>query len=115
MNRNAAQHSPRAANVTSAPGRLLLHALVALTIIAHAGCMLGPRVEQPTVETPVAYRMDPLPPDTLAADSLLNLRWWDLFGDPALESLVERFNRPHLERTGRVSRVTPRIQVPKAS
>lgn len=32
-----------------------------------------------------------------------------------IDSIVERFNRPHIERAGRVSRVTPRIQLPKAS
>jgi multidrug efflux system outer membrane protein len=73
----------------TASSRLLSLACVALAVVGLAGCMLGPRVEQPTVETPEAYRMDPLPPDTLAADSLLNLRWWELFGDPALDSLVE--------------------------
>jgi multidrug efflux system outer membrane protein len=55
-----------------------------------AGCMVGPKVEKPTMETPETYRSDTaaVPHDTLAADSLMNLKWWELFGDPDLDTLV---------------------------
>ena len=64
--------------------------LAVLMLTGLAGCMLGPKVEQPRVETPELYRMDSVLADTLAADSLLNLKWWELFGDPVLDSLVDR-------------------------
>jgi multidrug efflux system outer membrane protein len=69
--------------------------------------MLGPKVEKPTVETPDAYRLDTsgVAPDTLAADSLMNLKWWELFGDPALDTMVHtalRENRDVLTTASRV-------------
>ena len=60
--------------------------LVAACIAAAAlaGCTVGPNYVRPTVETPPAWRID----YPKAAD-VANLKWWEQFGDPVLNELVE--------------------------
>jgi multidrug efflux system outer membrane protein len=55
-------------------------------LIFLSGCMLGPNFKKPKPETPQSY----IYADTLQADadSVLNLKWWDLFTDPVLDTLV---------------------------
>jgi len=48
-----------------------------------AGCMLGPDFQKPAVETPDQFRF--AAPE---AEALVNLKWWELFNDPVLASLV---------------------------
>ena len=48
-----------------------------------AGCMLGPDFQKPAVDTPERFRFaDP------EAEEAVNLKWWELFNDPVLASLV---------------------------
>jgi multidrug efflux system outer membrane protein len=47
------------------------------------GCMLGPDFQKPAVETPDQFRF--AEPET---DEAVNLKWWELFNDPVLASLV---------------------------
>jgi multidrug efflux system outer membrane protein len=48
-----------------------------------AGCMLGPDFQKPVVETPERFRFaDP------EAEEAVSLKWWELFNDPVLASLV---------------------------
>lgn len=56
---------------------------VLIGFISFAGCALGPDFEKPVVKTPEQYKYD-----TLKEDSRINLKWWELFNDPVLESLV---------------------------
>ncbi len=49
-----------------------------------AGCTVGPNYVRPTVDTPPAWRID----YPKAAD-VANLKWWEQFGDPVLNNLVE--------------------------
>ncbi|MGL6110422.1 MAG: efflux transporter outer membrane subunit [Rubrivivax sp.] len=59
--------------------------LIAACIAAGlAGCTVGPNYVRPTVETPPAWRID----YPKAAD-VANLKWWEQFGDPVLNNLVE--------------------------
>ena len=48
-----------------------------------SGCMVGPRLEKPDIDTPEAYRFD-----SIEGDSLANLAWWELFGDEILDTLI---------------------------
>ena len=50
------------------------------------GCAVGPRYERPDVETPQRYRANVEPE---AAASFADLPWWEVFGDPKLQELVE--------------------------
>ena len=47
------------------------------------GCMVGPNYHRPAVETPAAFRFEPLD-----ARDTANTRWWEQFGDPVLDDLI---------------------------
>jgi len=71
-----------------------------LTLALLAGCTVGPDWQQPKVPTPPAWRID----YAQAAD-LANARWWQAFGDPVLDQLVDeslRNNRDLLQAAARV-------------
>jgi len=72
-----------------------------LVICLITSCAIGPNFKKPVVETPEDYRtVDSLRADSFITfpqtdtlsdteiDSLLNLRWWELFTDPVLDTLV---------------------------
>jgi multidrug efflux system outer membrane protein len=54
-----------------------------LAVLALAGCAVGPDFKPPVVPTPESYRLDIMP-----VESGVNLKWWELFNDPILYSLV---------------------------
>jgi multidrug efflux system outer membrane protein len=57
---------------------------VVLAMFVLSGCTLGPDFEEPVVETPETYRT-PTRQDKDPAD----LKWWELFDDPLLVTLVK--------------------------
>lgn len=61
------------------------HTVVALLLLAGiaAGCSLGPSYSRPEIDTPAEFRHA-----TMEPDSAVNLRWWELFDDPVLDTLV---------------------------
>jgi len=61
-----------------------LRIVAACIAAAFAGCTVGPNYVRPTVEAPPAWRID----YPKAAD-VANLKWWEQFGDPVLNQLVE--------------------------
>ncbi|MDH4070249.1 MAG: efflux transporter outer membrane subunit [Ignavibacteria bacterium] len=71
------------------PGRHIRFVLIGM-IFFPAACAIGPDYQRPELETPQQYRTDStiVFADSSIADSLLNLKWWDLFGDPVLDTLV---------------------------
>lgn len=52
-------------------------------LILLSGCAVGPDFKQPVVSTPESYRIDTMPVDTVE-----ELKWWELFDDPVLYTLV---------------------------
>lgn len=61
-------------------------AMKAVTVwvsILLAGCAVGPDFKEPIVETPGSYRLATMPVDTEE-----DLKWWEIFGDPVLYTLV---------------------------
>ena len=61
-----------------------INVLVALLAAGLAGCMVGPDYVRPTVESPTTWRIDyPM------AAGVANTRWWEQFGDPVLNDLVD--------------------------
>jgi len=52
-------------------------------VVLFSGCMVGPKYQKPLTESPEAYRMGEQNPD-----STYNLRWWELFNDPVLDTLI---------------------------
>ena len=65
-----------------------------------AGCTVGPDWQQPKVDSPPAWRID-----AAQAAELANARWWQAFGDPVLDQLVDeslRNNRDLVQAAARV-------------
>jgi multidrug efflux system outer membrane protein len=54
------------------------------------GCTLGPDYIRPEVQTPVVYKTDTPWKAATPSDAVDRGRWWELFGDPALNSLEEQ-------------------------
>ena len=52
--------------------------------IALSGCTVGPDYARPAVDAPAAWRID----YPKAAD-VANIKWWEAFGDPVLNTLIE--------------------------
>jgi len=59
-------------------------AFAVLAGMAIAGCTLGPDYVRPEVDTPAAWRID-FP----QAAEVANTKWWEQFGDPVLNDLIE--------------------------
>ncbi|MFC1516312.1 efflux transporter outer membrane subunit [Thermodesulfobacteriota bacterium] len=63
-----------------------------LTVMAAAliaGCAVGPEYKPPKVETPEEYRFEAEPAAAVeAAPVVVDLKWWELFEDPILYTLV---------------------------
>ena len=58
--------------------------LVALVVVAVVGCKVGPDYQRPEVESPTAWRID-----YPSAVDVANTKWWEQFGDPAMNDLIE--------------------------
>ncbi len=78
-----------AALFVSATGMAAGTALVAALL---AGCTVGPDYKRPEIATPETWRID----YARAADAA-NTRWWEQFGDPVLDQLVDEALRENLD------------------
>jgi multidrug efflux system outer membrane protein len=76
--------------VTATASRTSLCA--ALAALGVAGCTLGPDYVRPDIETPAAWRIE-----YPAAAEAANTQWWEQFGDPALNELVQTALRENLD------------------
>jgi len=70
--------------------RISTLAVLLATVIA--GCTIGPDYERPAVVAPTAWRID-----YGTAVDVANTRWWEQFGDPVLNELVETALRQNLD------------------
>ena len=55
-----------------------------LLLVSASGCMMGPNFQKPVVNSPEKFRFD-----SLRADTVLNLKWWELFNDKHLKALID--------------------------
>ncbi len=60
------------------------HAFAVLVAAAVAGCTVGPDYARPVVDAPAAWRID-----YPKAAEVANTKWWEQFGDPVLNGLIE--------------------------
>ena len=63
-----------------------IHRILVLSLlfaILVTGCMVGPTLEKPLVDTGEQFRFD-----SIAGDSMINLAWWELYDDPLLDTLI---------------------------
>lgn len=61
------------------------HLTIVLFAIWVASCKVGPNAEKPEIDSPEKFRFD----TTAVQDSALNLKWWEIFHDETLDSLIE--------------------------
>lgn len=66
--------------------------LTVLLATVVVGCTVGPDYERPAVDAPGAWRID-----YGTAAEVANTRWWEQFGDPVLNELVESALRENLD------------------
>ena len=58
---------------------------ILVLLIFAVSCKVGPKRETPVVESEDLYRYDSL---STATDTIVNLRWWEMFNDPVLDTLI---------------------------
>jgi len=75
-----------------------------------AGCMVGPNYKRPTVPVPASFRApDPLPPSQAA--SFADLKWFEVFKDDQLQTLV----RTALDRNYDLRDAVARVEAARAN
>jgi len=85
----------------------VMRAAVLTALLTLSACAtMGPDYERPTPETPESYRTETVP-----AEYTVNLRWWELFKDPALYELVTTA----LEKNRDVNIAAARIEEARAA
>lgn len=57
---------------------------IGILILYFSSCKLGPNYQQPVVDSPETFRFDTINRN----DTMINLRWWELFKDPVLDTLI---------------------------
>lgn len=63
----------------------ILSLLILTMIIYLSGCKLGPDFERPEYTGPSSFKFD-----SVTTDTVVNLRWWELFNDPVLDTLIKK-------------------------
>jgi multidrug efflux system outer membrane protein len=85
--------NPRAVHVTYKKKAVIGNfACTVLVAVITAGCTLGPDYVRPDIKSPTAWRLE-----YPAAAEVANTQWWEQFGDPALNDLVETALRENLD------------------
>ena len=78
--------------------------LLLLTVIISVGCTVGPNYKRPATTVPANFRSpDPLPP--AQADSIADVKWFEVFKDEKLQDLVRRALQRNYDLRDAVARV----------
>lgn len=75
-------------------------------------CKVGPNFQKPEDETPQTFRYT-----NNATDSIINLKWWELFHDPVLDTLIAtalRENKNLLVAASRIEQARANVKFNKA-
>jgi multidrug efflux system outer membrane protein len=82
------------------------HRALAVLIVAGCtiSCTLGPNYHRPAVQVPQTFRA-PDPSPALQAESLADLKWWEVFKDPDLQQLVRTALEQNYDLRDAVARV----------
>jgi len=81
-------------------------------IVLLASCKVGPNFQRPKDETPRTFRYT-----SNATDSIINLKWWELFHDPVLDTLIVtalRENKNLLIAASRIEQARANVKFKKA-
>ncbi len=86
-----------------------------LLLVALDSCMVGPNFQKSEVKTNTKYRYDSL--QLALDDSVLNIKWWEIFNDSALDTLIHiglRENQDVLIAASRVNQAASIVGFTKA-
>ena len=86
--------------------RTIIFISVVSLIISLAGCKVGPDYEQPQLTNPEAFRFD-----NDLTDTIVNIKWWELFEDPVLDTLI----KVALEQNKDVLQTAARVEAARAN
>jgi multidrug efflux system outer membrane protein len=97
--------------------RALYIVIVLLSVFVINACKVGPKFKTPDshIDSTAVYRYDSL--QLAMTDSVLNIKWWDLFQDPILDTLIQiglRENKDILIATTRIEQSRAAVGVAKA-
>ncbi len=87
---------------------------ILLVLLAAAGCKVGPDYKRPELATPDGYRFDSI---STAADTILNLKWWEMFQDEELKALIDTaltYNQDVLAAASRIEEAMAVVGYTKA-
>ncbi len=73
---------------------------IGITLLVLAGCAVGPKYSRPETKKPEAYVQS-----TVHSDSITNLKWWDVYKDTVLQSLIKKAIAQNLDLKIAVSRM----------
>ncbi len=60
---------------------------IASLLLILAGCAVGPKYSRPETKKPEAYTQAKI--DSIAGDSITNMKWWDVYKDSVLIALID--------------------------
>ena len=87
---------------------------IAALLVYVSSCKVGPKRQTPEVTSPDLYRFDSI---TSLEDTVVNLRWWEMFNDSILDTLIVMAldsNRDALIAAARVSEARANLGFTKA-
>ena len=111
MRKNETLLHPQIANKMKRQNIILLAAVFFAALLLDS-CKVGPDFSKPDLPAPATFRYS-----DMAADSVINLRWWELFNNPELDSLIAiglRENKDVLKAASRVEQAMITIGFTKA-
>ena len=66
--------------------------LILISLMAFIGCSVGPDYKRPDTVIPSGYKELKGWREALPRDQEIKTKWWEVFGDPVLNDLVEKVN-----------------------
>ncbi len=97
--------------------RISIIFLFLISVIVINACKVGPKFQKPLsqIDSTAVYRYDSL--QLAMTDSVLNIKWWDLFQDPVLDTLIQiglRENKDVLIASTRIEQSRATVGLAKA-
>lgn len=77
--------------------RAILQLLILLIL---AGCAVGPKYSRPDLASPASYKQE-----NVKADSITNLKWWEVFQDSVLQGLIRTALKENKDLLTAIARV----------
>ena len=74
--------------------------IVIIFILALAGCAVGPKYSRPNTKSPVTYTQT-----AVRSDSITNLKWWEVYEDTVLQTLIQKGIDQNLDLKSALARI----------